>query len=213
MNFEKLVHSKVNDVADWIIRIVTINILIVFTSLIIVTIYPAVSAGYNLFHDYIMKRNPKLFKGYFGYFKEHLVRKMILTVIIGAVFTLGYLNIRYYSYQLNEDITTFDTIGYYITIALVAIWYAITLHTVVIVRAYPTMNYISIFKLSFFIAGKYYFITMLIVVISSFPLILLYFPQIFFIFIFGGISIPLVLHALLTRQAVLYIESLGEQHD
>ncbi len=60
--FEKLVNSRINDVADWIIRIIMINVMIIFFSLAVVTIYPAISAGYNMFHDYVEKKNTRLFK-------------------------------------------------------------------------------------------------------------------------------------------------------
>ncbi|MCD6482156.1 MAG: hypothetical protein J7K80_00270, partial [Candidatus Izimaplasma sp.] len=62
MSFEKLVNSKINVFADWIIRLVMINLMIIVSSLLIITIYPALTAGFNLFHDYINGKNPKLFR-------------------------------------------------------------------------------------------------------------------------------------------------------
>lgn len=213
MNFEKLVNSKINVVADWIIRLVILNVLIIFFSLPIITIYPAVSAGYNMFNDYVNQKNTKLFQGFFTYFKEALGRKMLLSVIIVLVFVLGYSNIRFYSFNLENDPSIVNNLGYYITLSLLAIWYAITVYTIIVNRVNSKMKLMSLFKLSFFMAGKYYFITLALVVVNSLPIVLLFFPQTVVFFILMGISLPLMINAFLTRGAVFYLENLGEKND
>lgn len=210
--FEKLVNSKINDVADWIIRLIILNIMMIFFSLAIITIYPAISAGYNMFSDYANKKNPKLFKDYFKYFKEAFGRKVILGIIIVAIFFLAYLNIRYYDISLEQNSSSFYLIGYYITLALMAIWTATTFYTIVVARVKPRMKYFNLFKLSFFLAGKFYFVTLLLVMIALIPFMLILFASTIspLIFIFMGLSIPMLLGALATKRAVRYLERLGE---
>jgi len=210
----KFLTSKLNDIADWIIRLIVLNIMIIFFSLAILTIYPAVSAGYNMFSEYVKKNNPSLFKGYFNHFKTALLRKIIIGLIIGLVFFLAYLNIRYYDAYLAENSSVFYLIGYYISLALIAIWTATTFYTIVVVKVKADLAYRNLFKLSFFLAGKFYLTTLLLVIIALIPFTLILFASVIspLFFIFMGLSIPLVLSALVTRKPVQYLESLGENH-
>ena len=211
--FEKLVNSKLNAVADWIIRLVMINIFMIICSLPVITIFPALSAGYNLLHDYVEGKHTPLVKGYFGYFKEYIGRKIVVGIVIGILLVVSYTNIRYYVDVLETNETLFFQIGYYATLALIAALYAVILYTVVVLNVESKMKLVSLFKLSFFLAGKYYFITVLLVVINSLPVFLLFTPITSLIFVFMGLSIPLTLHALLTKNAVYYLEGLGNEND
>ena len=211
--FEKLMHSKLNMVADWIIRIIMINILIILFSLPVFTVYAAVSAGYNVFHDYLNQKDIKLFKGFFGYFKQRLVRKIIFQLLLVVVFGLGYLNVRYYTTLLEENYQLFYVVGYYITLAFLAIAYAVMIMSLVVYYINPAMRYRYVIKLSFYLSGKYYFRTLAIVVINSIPMFLLLFPQLMVLFVFAGIGLPLVLVAITTKDIVHYVERLGDQND
>ncbi len=213
--FEKLVNSRINDIADWIIRIVMINVMIIFFSLFVVTIYPAISAGYNMFNDYINRKETKLFKDYFKYFKEELFKKIIIEIIIATVFFLLYLNIRYYDFNLQNQTSTFHWIGYYISLGLIAIWFAMMMFSIIVMRVQNNLKLLNFFKLSFFLAGKYYFITLILVVITLAPFMLWLVPTSLtsLLFVFTGISIPLLLNTLLTRRVVTYLEKLGGHND
>jgi len=213
MSFERLVNSKINVFADWVTRFIVINIMIIVFSLPIITIYPAVSAGYNMFYDYTTGKESKLVRGFFNYFKEQFLRKMILGLIIGIAVIVGFLNVRYYSTILETDVSTFYLIGYYVTLALLAALYAASLYTVVVVRVNPTIKVKDIFRLSFILAGKFYFRTLLLVVINTSIFILLIYPPTAMIFIFMGVSIVLTLDAIVTRDVVYYLANLGENND
>lgn len=212
--YEKSFFSKLNEIADWIIRLIMLNIMMIFFSLAIVTIYPAISAGYNMFSDYINKKYPSLFKDYFKYFKEALGRKIIIEVIIGLVFLLTYLNIRYYDMSLEQSTSVFYLIGYYISLALIAIWTATTFYSIVVVKVKPKIRYLNLFKLSFFLAGKFYLLTLLLVMIALIPFMLILFASTIspLFFIFMGLSIPVLLSALVTSKAVNYLEGLDNSN-
>lgn len=211
MNFTKMVNSKLNAIADWIIRLVMINIMIIFFSLAVVTIYPAISAGYNMFNDYINNKNPKMFKDYFSYFKEGILKKMVLTLIIGVIATVGFLNIRYYSLSIETSESALHMIGYFVTLALIAIVYVTILFTFTVLKIKPDIKVISLFKTAFYLAGKYYLVSMLLIVTNSLPFILMMFPQTIIFFIIMGISIPVCLNALFTKGAYVYFDMVGEQ--
>ncbi len=213
MNFEKLVNSKINVFADWIIRLVTINLMVIVCSLPVITIYPAISAGYNMFHDYTKGENVKLFSGFFGYFKKDITRKMLIGFIIGFSVTLGFLNVRYYSTILETSPSTFYQIGYYVTLALLAALYAVSVCSIVVVKVYPRTRLITLFKLSFIIAGKYYFRTLVLLIVNSAVFLLLIYPPTAMIFIFMGVSLVLLVDSLITRDIVFFLSNFGDKND
>ncbi len=212
MNFEKLVNSKINRIADWIIRLIVLNVLMIATSLAVITIYPSLVAGYNMFNDYINDRDTKLFKGYFSYFKENFVRKVIVSIIIILVAFIGITNVMYYNDTLAETNNLFYSVGYFATLSLLAIFYAVTMYTFVVVRVNSKMRYTSLFKLSFYLAGKNFLITILLVFVNSIPIVLLFFPRLLSVIILVGLSLPMSLNALLTNGVVRYLEDLGEKN-
>lgn len=211
----KLFTSKINDIADWIIRLIVINVMMIFFSLGIVTIFPALSAGYHMFSEYAKKNNPRLFSGFFNNFKTALLRKIVIELIIGLVFFIAYLNIRYYDAYLAEQTGSFYVIGYYISLALIAMWTATVFYTIVVVKVKPGVGYKNLFKLSFYLAGKYYIRTLLLVSIAFIPFLLILFAPVIspLFFIFIGLSTPILLSALVTRRAVDYLEGLDKAND
>ncbi|MFP4478044.1 MAG: DUF624 domain-containing protein [Candidatus Izemoplasmatales bacterium] len=212
--FNKLFNSKLNEIADWIIRLIVLNVMMIFFSLAIVTIYPAISAGYNMFSDYTSQKNPPLFKGYFKYFKTELLRKIFIEIIIAFVFFLAYLNIRYYDVSLEQTQSGFYLIGYYISLALIAIWTATSFYTIVVVKVRPSVRFGNLFKLAFYLAGKFYLTTLLLVTIVLIPFLLIVLASTIspLVFIFMGLSIPVLLGALVTKKAVRYLEGLNNTH-
>ncbi len=212
--FEKIVNSKINEVADWIIRLILINVMIILYSLAVVTIIPAISAGYAMLGDYAERKSPRLFVDFFRYFKKNLGKKIIFEVVLLIGFALAYMNIRYYDLSLAENPSTFLWIGYYVSLALIAILFAITLYSVIVMKPRSDLGIVKMFKFSIFLAGKYYWITMVLVIITFSPFLLVLYPTAItsLIFIFLGISLPLLLNAMLTRRIVAYIEKLGENN-
>ena len=213
MNFEKLMNSKINIFADWVIRLVMINLMIIVSSLLVITIYPAISAGYNMFYDYVNGKNPKLIKGFIKYFKEGFMKKVIIGIMIGISVVVGFLNVRYYSTVLETNTSTFYLIGYYVTLALLATLYAGSFYSIVIFRVSHEAKIKNIIKVSFVLAAKFYFRTLLLVIVNTGVVFLLVYPPTAMIFIFMGVSIVLLIDVLVTRIVVHYLVNLGEDND
>ncbi len=210
--FDKLVNSKLNSFADWFGRLIVINIMIIFFSLPLITIFPAISAGYNLIHDYVQRRNPKLFRDYFKYFKENLGRKIIINIVYGFILTLGLLNVRYYITVLETNQSAFYSMGYYVTLALLTALYAVIIYSIIVIKVIPKIKLINLFKVSLVVAGKFYFTSVLLVVLTVSPVLLILTPITSLILVFMGVSVPLTLNVIITRNAVAYIEGLGEKN-
>lgn len=208
MVYEKSLYQKINTVADWIIRIIVINILMIFTSLLIVTIYPSIAAGYKLFHQYIHKDEEKLFKGYFKFFLEDIGKKIGIGLIFIVVLVLGYINTTYYVDVLNEQSTWYYLAGYYVTLAFLVSAFIVTLYTLSVLYVVPKAKVTLMFKLAFYLSGKYFLRTVLLVLTTAVPFVLLMTPITQLIFVFAGLSIPVLLNALITDKIVEYVESL-----
>jgi len=213
MVYEKTLYQKINTIADWIIRIVMINVLMIITSLPIITIYPSLQAGYKLFHKYINKDEEPMFKSYFKYFAEHIGRKLILGVIFMVILILGYLNVTYYVAYLNSNYHWFYHVGYYITLAFLVSVFVITLYTLSVSYVVPRAKLILMFKLAFYLSGKYFVRTILLVLATLVPFLLLMTPITQLIFVFAGVSTPIILNALITNKVVAYIEKLVKSND
>src|SRR3989339_52745 len=89
----------------------------------------------------------------------------------------------------------------------------ITLYTLPIITIYPKLQLTLMMKLAFALSGKYFFRTLLLLVIHLIPFALLLTPITTLISVFMGLSIPMILSVLVHAKATDYIISLGEKHD
>lgn len=202
------IYQKLNVFADWLIRLVMINLMVIIFSLPLITIYPALCAGYRLFDDYLNQDEPPLIKGYFSYFKEGFGRKLLLGLMLVGFIGFGYWNVTYYVNQLNNQVHWFYSIGYYVTFAALIGLFAVSLYTFVVLQAYPQMPWKMLFKLSFYLSGKYFIKTIALMLVMILPYAMLLSPITFFLFIFVGLSTPLVLYAWITSSVKDYVKGL-----
>ncbi len=208
MAYEKTIYQKINSVADWIIRIILLNILMIITSLGVITIFPSLSAGYKMFYQYVHKDEEKLFKGYFKYFADDIGKKISIGLILVLIVGLGYLNVTYYVDLLHTKSNLLYLIGYYLTLAVLASSFIITLYTLAVIHVLPDLKLTLMFKLAFYVSGKFFLKTILLVLTTLIPFVMLMFPFTMVLFIFSGLSIPILLNVLITNKVVDYIESL-----
>lgn len=187
-----------NIFADWFIRITLINILVIICMLPIITIIPAISSGYRLFSDILNKEEENIFKAYFKYFKEDFVNKLIVSVIVIIVFAVSFYNNRLYGNLVESGANVFYTIGYYLTLALMFGVVMVTLYLPLVFSERKGIEIIQIFKLAFYLAGKYPFRTILITLSLLIPYLMLTNPITIVFFVFSGISLPLLINAALT---------------
>ena len=70
---------------------------------------------------------------------------------------------------------------------------------------------ILMFKLAFYLSGKFFVKTVLLVFTTLIPFLMLMTPITQVVFVFGGLSIPVLLNALITNKVVIYIEGLVKE--
>jgi uncharacterized membrane protein YesL len=211
MNFEKLTTSKVNTVADWIILIVVTNILVILFTLPIITFYPAINAGYSVFADKIDHGNVSVFKAFFKHFKKDFFRKSGFGLLLIVITYLSIVNSLYYSNNMSIGGSWFHILGYYVTLGLLAIMYTISLYGLVVYHQTNKIKLSIQIKTSLFLAGKYPITTVVLVFLNMIPLLMLTTIKTGVLFVFSGVSIPLLLHAVLTQKSRYYIANLGEE--
>ena len=169
MFVEKPLYAKLNAVADWIIRIVVINILVIIVALPIVTWYVALGAGYQLFADYVNKDEPGVFKGFWHHLKNHFVRKLLVGLLSAGILLLCLYNILYYNRLLEEGAGSFYLAGYYLTMALMLMVAVVALHSMAVLRVYPDVKWSLFIKLSFVISGKHILASLFLIPLYALP--------------------------------------------
>src|SRR5690606_3150431 len=156
-------YQKLNTVADWILRLVLINILIILFSLPIVTMYPALLAGYKLFTHYLNKREVPIIKGFWNFFKEDFGKTLQLVFLLAGAMVIGIINMTIYTDYLNLNSDIVSLIGYDVMIILVVAAGLTMLYTLPIMITYPKTETWLIIKFAFFLSGKYILRTVLAV--------------------------------------------------
>lgn len=206
-------YQKINTISDWVIRLVMINVLIVITSLPLITLFPSLSAGYKLFHQYVNQEEVKLFKNYFVYFKENFKKKLLLGLSLTIIIILGYVNSTYYVDFLNESVTWFYAVGYYVTLTVLVIALLVNLYALTVITFAPHARIGLIYKFSLYLSGKFFIQTILLFLTLSIPLVLLMIPTLHIVLVFAGFSIPVLLNVLISQKVVTYIKELMETND
>lgn len=209
---EKGIISKLNVIADWVIRLVVLNVLIIALSLPVFTLFPAFSAGYNVFHDYLNHKEVKLLPTFILYFKQNFGKKIIFGFLMVIIIFFSVYNGMYYA-SVSEIYTgVFYLIGYYVTIALALSALAILLFSLPVFKVVENVKIKNAFKLSFVLAGKYFYISALMIVLTVAPVLLLFNYMTALILVFMGVSLPLLLNVMLTRRASRYLEGLVQKN-
>ena len=206
--FEKPFFAKLNIIADWIIRLVVLNLLMILFCIPIITSFASFSAGYSMLRKYFRHENPELFKGFWVSFKRNFLRKLGFTILTLFIFLIGYLNTLYYRDSIALSASLFMKAGYYVSMSLIAIWLAISIYYTIIVDLKESVPFIKTIKFAFYFAGKYFVSTFLLFFVSLFPILLMFYPNglTSMIFLLIGLSGPWSVNVLLTGKIYHYAE-------
>lgn len=208
--YDKTLYQKLNTFADWVIRLVMINILIIVTSLPVITLYPALLAGYKMFHKYLNKEEVPLFKSYFTYFGENFGSKIKIGLILAAAIFVGAVNTTIYNEFLEANPSPFNLVGQYVMIIMVLSILFVTMYTFPLMLTYPNTNVWLLIKFSFFLSGKFILRTFLAILILFIPIVLLIHPLLILVLVFVGMSTMVLLYAMVFKKVVEYVESLDQ---
>ena len=208
--YDKTLYQKLNTFADWVIRLVVINILIIVTSLPLITLYPALLAGYKMFHKFLNKEEVPIFKSYFNFFGENIGQKLKIGLILAAAILVGVINITIYNEFLEANPSPFNLVGQYVMVVMVLSVIFVTMYTFPLMLTYPNTNIWLLIKFAFFLSGKFIFRTGMAILILFIPIVLLIHPLLTLILVFVGMSTMVLLYALVFKKVIDYVEGLDE---
>lgn len=208
--FEKPFFHKLNLVADWILRIVVLNIFLILSTLLVVTLYPGISASYKLFKEWTEGDNTPIFSGFWNYFKEDFKRKISISIILILVLVIGIYSMITYNDFIKENEGMIYLVGYYIVLIFLIGFVLATLFTVPIMMYFKEINLTNIYKLALYIMARYFYITILVSILWIVPLILLYFEQLMVIYVISGLSLTVLLWVLSSRPIFRFLERISK---
>lgn len=204
---EKPFFRTLNAIADWIIRIVVINIFMILCTIPLITFYAGYKAGYSLFTDYIEGKPTPIFKGFW----ENLKENFWYDVGVGALFVLFILVGLFSLWQYNALMGENPEKIFYLIASLIVL--GITLLTIITMVYSVTISYIfkdisvkNMVKLSMAISGKYFLRSLLVLILTVGPLFLMISPLLAPIFVLLGLSVPVTLNTLLMRKVRSFLK-------
>lgn len=208
---EKPFFQKLNKIADWIIRIVILNLFMVICTMLFVTFYIGFKVAYQMFSDYLDDKNTPLFKGIWENIKKDFWKNLGLGALIIIVLAIGVLSSWQYNQLLSNEESWFNLLGYSITLMFTVSIFVVSIYTLTVSFVFDDLTLKNLFKLSLYVAGKYFFRSILILVLTATPFLLFLNVNLVPIFVLGGLSIPLLLNVLLMKKPVRFLK--GEERN
>jgi uncharacterized membrane protein YesL len=208
--FEKPFFHKLNLIADWILRIVILNIFLVFSTLLVVTLYPGISASYKLFKEWKQGENTPIFGGFWKYFKEDFKRKISISIILILIIAIGVYSLITYNEFIKENSGTIYLVGYFVVLIFLIGFVLVTLFTIPVMLYFKEINLTNIYKISLYVMAKYFYITLLVSVLWIIPAILLYFPKLMVIYVIAGLSLTVLLWVLVSAPIFRFLERISK---
>ncbi|MDL2292079.1 YesL family protein [Acholeplasma sp. OttesenSCG-928-E16] len=210
---QKPIHKIASSVADWVLRFIVINFLVIICSLGIITIFPALSAAFQLFDDYINKVETKLFKGFFSYFKEDIKKKLLYGLFFVALIAIGVVSSWYYTNLLREHNDVILWIGYIFVLSIVLLFALTMLYSLIVLTVYKPASLFTLIKQSLFLAGKFFLRTIVIIIIWIIPILMFLTIPTIIIFMIIGLSGPLFLQAKISQKTLNFIYEVGVEEN
>ena len=208
MNYEnKPLLQLISNIAEWLYRILTLNILVLITSALVITFFPSIFAGFRLLDDYKNDIHKNVFKGYFAYLFDELPRRIIQGVLFLLVFLIGGTSIYFYVFVIEQNII--GLIGFAFVLLIVLLTVIIMLYAILISNVYPKTTIRTIISQALFLAGKFILRTILLCI--ALVILFLMFLNIttIILFMLSGVGLFLFLFVLVAQKPMDYIFNLS----
>lgn len=200
--FDKPWVEKLNKIADWIIRIIVINIFVVISTIGIITFYAGFKMAYDMFSDYVEGKNTPLFKGMWDNFKKDFLKKLGYGTLVFITLFVGITSLMWYNNSLEEEFNFMIGIGYFIMLMFNFGVYLIVIYSLSVTHVHEDISLKNNIRLSFYLAGRFFLRTILLLIINIAPFLLILNFYTAPIFVLAGLAGPAVLNVLITRKPV-----------
>lgn len=204
-----------NRVSDYIIRIIMVNILVIFFSLPIITIIPAFKAGFKIFSDYTLKNEEPILRTYFETFIKSFKKSFIISIGFVVIFVVTFYNNRIYNELILTQKNVLYNIGYYITMVIIIAVIMIALYLPVVLVERDEFSILDTIKLAFYLSGKYFVRTILLTLTILIPYLMFATKFTIMLFVFMGISLPILIQSYILKSVRIYIKGImvNEKND
>lgn len=206
--FEKPFFQKLNKIADWLIRIVVINVIVILFTITVVLFFVGIRVGYALFKDYLNNKETPIFKGAWELLKENFLKNFAYSALFIAILAITGVNIYFYLARLSHEITVLVVVGFVVTLSFFVGFFIVSLYTIPVQLKNPQLKLKLTLKLALYLAGKYFLRSFLILLGFILMPLLIFTVYTSIIYILAGMSFSIIIFALLTRNVVFEIEEL-----
>jgi len=210
MNTGKLLNSKIYQILDFVMRLVILNVIIVFVSLPLFTLLAAITAGHSVIRKMAEDRGTSIFKEFFRTFIQVLGKTAMLSLFIILVIVV-LINSGFFFFQTMGDGIIY-VIGFLLTISVGFVIIACIQHLPIIISYFPDLRTIDSIKLMFLFSARYPMLTiyLLLPVVIIFVEIGLFYGIVAFL----GFSLPIYVGYLLSYRSyrVIYEKNKGDKN-
>jgi len=207
--FEKPFFQKLNQIADWILRIVTVNLLLIVSTLFIITLYPGLYASFRLLKDWKEGKHTPIFNGFWNYFKENIKQKLQISFTFIMILLIGVYSLISYNEFIELNAGMMYLIGYYVVLLFLIMFILITLYTIPVLIYFQNTDMTNIFKISLYVLARYFYITLIISVLWIIPVLLIFIPQMMVIYVIAGLSLTVLLWVFVSKPIFKFLERIS----
>jgi len=208
MNMEKLLNSKIYHMLDFAMRLVILNVLIVFVSLPLFTLLAAITSGHTVVRKMAEDRGTSIFKEFFKMFIQVLGKTAIISLLI-IIILLVLINSGFFFFQTLGDGPLY-VIGFLLSVSTGFVGVACLQHLPIVISYFPDLRTIDSIKLMFLFSAKYP--TLTIYLLLPIVVFLAQIGVFYGIVAFFGFSLPIYVGYLLSYRSyrVIYEKNKGD---
>lgn len=196
--------SKVSRFFEWLFGIVVVNLLTIFLSIFVLTLFPAFTAAYATIDSFKENGASHLLKTYFMNFKKYLEKSFLIGLFVIIILAVAGFSMYFYKTRFDVD-NWIGQAGFWAMGLVMFLVIFFSLHTHLIMINFPTMTLLDTIRMSIFISFRY--ILSSLVLLAMVVLMVIGFIA-FPIWILFGISLPILLSIKLTGGTYFYLRKI-----
>lgn len=196
--------SKVSRFFEWVFSLVMINLFTITLSLFVITIFPALTAAVSTIDGMRYNGPGKVIKTYFLNFKTYMERAFLVGIVVEIMLAICAFSMYFYKTRMPAT-NWISQAGFYAMGVVLLLILFLSLHLPLIIANFPKLRYFDTFRLAIFISFRYILSTLILLVVLIIMVVgFIGFP----IWVFFGVSLPLLMGIKLTESTYFYLKEI-----
>ncbi len=169
MDFDRYANSKMYSFFDILYKLMMINIIWFFMTIIglgVLTIFPATIGLFVLVGTLIEQSDFPLLTSFFAVFKKEYFKSQKIFFVLLIVGLVLYFNIRIY-YEVMGDLNLIYSIGFFLTLVLILLYLFILSHIFMVYLYFPNFKTFQTLKYAFLFSLAYPIRSLFLVIING----------------------------------------------